>query len=240
MPYAVQQVLVPNEGPLGLRLDSSTHTITGTAPNGMAARHGIVAGDVLIGINEHTITNFQYAPGPSADTLEVAEIAACMDAMAVISTCSADHFTLHILKPMGDSELQPPAATAGPAPPTAIRDAGAQQRGLMSGRLPTIKGQRPVAGQAEPPRQLSPPRQTSEQAAQALSHYPWATSFRDADGHTKNRYNMPNGTALSPLADLENTGNTQLDTIRRKEAFAATIRPGTSSYSHAINEVNGR
>jgi len=111
-----------------------------------------------------------------------------------------------------------------------------QQSGYMH-QLPTIKGQRqplqqqPPQRQESPPvsqRSISPPR-TQHGMSMAQAMYPWATKFQDADGQVKNRYNMPNGATLQPLVAIQ--GSQALDTIKRKEAFAATLRPGTSGYA---------
>ena len=81
--------------------------------------------------------------------------------------------------------------------------------------------------QEQPPAQMAvtqpAPTATPVSSDDPLAHYPWATAFETAEGQIKSRYNMPQGTMLAPMVQLQPT----LTTTKRKEAFAATIGPGT-------------
>ena len=110
---------------------------------------------------------------------------------------------------------------------------------VYSGPFPSIKGQaRPTQQQREPPstHSLSPVHalQRAQDQQSALAHYPWATSFEDGQGQIKNRYNLPSGSMLQPMVHLDGA-HKQLQSIRRKELFAAEMRPGTATASYALN-----
>ena len=280
--FAVQHLAIPKANePLGLQLDPQTHVITQVHPGSLAQRHGVNAGDVLIGINETGLTLFEYAPGPVEDTLHVKidTIAASSDAMAVVGQLQQAYLTLHLLKPIDESVraramMASPDATfspastftgarpgweyksglkgvgyykgepSAPAPPTAVAQRTASTMAPLSAKqfmdqFPrSSKGQRrPDPQEQQPPpqvQQLAPPTRTPQgDPSLALRMYPWATKFEDAQGAVRNRYNMPNGAVLQPMVVLQ--GSQQLETIRRKEAAFAVMRPGTSGFSSFLN-----
>ena len=279
--FAVQHLAIPKANePLGLQLDPQTHVITQVHPGSLAQRHGVNAGDVLIGINETELTLFEYAPGPVEDTLHVKidSIAASSDALAVVGQSQHAYLTLHLLKPIDESvrarTMAVPDATfspastftgarpgweyksgtkgvgyykgepSAPAPPTAVAPRTASTMAPLSAKqfmdqFPrSSKGQRrPDPQEQQPPpqvQQLAPPTRTPQgDPSLALRMYPWATKFEDAQGAVRNRYNMPNGAVLQPMVVLQ--GSQQLETIRRKEAAFAVMRPGTSGFSSFLN-----
>mmetsp|Transcript_17582 Transcript_17582/g.45121 ORF Transcript_17582/g.45121 Transcript_17582/m.45121 type:complete len:274 (-) Transcript_17582:300-1121(-) len=108
----------------------------------------------------------------------------------------------------------------------------------MSMTTPAVEPRRPLQEQSAPraPQKLQRPPQPPQQmgwssaytSKDALSMYPWATTFHDADGKSKNWYNMPNGTTLQPMVSLKEK---QLEVLKRKEALVAAVRPGTASYN---------
>ena len=113
---------------------------------------------------------------------------------------------------------------------------------VYSGPFPSIKGQaRPTQQQREPPstHSLSPVHalQRAQDQQSALAHYPWATSFEDGQGQIKNRYNLPSGSMLQPMVHLDGA-HKQLQSIRRKELFAAEMRPGTATACFSTNSTD--
>ena len=241
--YAMQQRTLPPRTELGLRLDPTTHEIAGVLPGSAADACGISEGDILVGINDTMVVNFEYAPGPAEGTILVGRTSASADSNAVLASAQAAgaDLVLNILKPM-DAGAPPPnaaAATLMRAPPTASRQQQPQGNGVWSGPFPSIKGQRRLPPQREPPppSEPSPVRREAVPKAQqpdALAHYPWATAFEDGLGQVKNRYNLKTGSMLQPMVRLDGADK-QLDSIRRKEIFAAEMRPGTATAAYALN-----
>jgi len=248
--FHVAQHLIPRTESLGLCLDRSTHQITYVNPGSVAQAHGVTVGGVLVAVDTTTVTEFEYAPGPMEGTLVVNfdSVTATADASMLISSATSDHLTLHILTQLTQADMpQTTVPSAGPptsnptAPPTQASTrpkpstatahdpfGGAARASLEQGRLPTIKGQARQPLQQQAPQQ-APHRPSQQDTAMALAHYPWATKFQDADGHMKNRYNMPDGAVLQPMQSVQGSG--AVDAIKRKEAYAATMRPGTSGYA---------
>ena len=134
--YAMQQRTLPPRTELGLRLDPTTHEIAGVLPGSAADACGISEGDILVGINDTMVVNFEYAPGPAEGTILVGRTSASADSNAVLASAQAAgaDLVLNILKPM-DAGARPPnaaAATLMRAPPTASRQQQPQGNGVWS------------------------------------------------------------------------------------------------------------
>jgi hypothetical protein len=189
-------------GALGMRLSKADNMVVELAPSGLAERSGLAVGDTIVDIDDGLITDFHFEAGPHENTMVCSARAAVRDASDAIDRSRPEH-TFRVLRPLGP----PPGAAAAPSlqPMNHATPAHAQP-----------PSQAPISNQPLQPQPIDP---------NPLTHYPWATSFKTADGAIKNRYNMPNGTSLPPVAQPQ----VSLTASQRKAAFATSMSDSSAT-----------
>jgi len=209
----LHEVLMPaGEGGFGIEVEAETHRVTSVWPGGIAYHAGIMAGDIIMAVDEAAVTDVPWEAGVEAGTFRIGAPSAVIPVTEVMAP-GAPEFNFKVLRPLEEAEGAPTA----PAQDYET----VESQPVYEDPVPSF--QEPSPGEAGPSTARDP-------YAEARFHYPWATEIRTQDGDVKTKYNMVRGTVLQPLQTVTPSRETE----QRKLAFAANGR-----MSGAVGRTHG-
>lgn len=98
-------------GGMGMLIDGARNMIIEVTPGGLAAQCGLAAGDVVAAIDEHVVTQFDWAPGTVEGTLFASNLEATATASAALDPSRPQH-TFKVLRALAPAAPEAGAAAA--------------------------------------------------------------------------------------------------------------------------------